>query len=164
MQDKNKAPRQTGQTRTDRHPGDLQDPPRDQERLQPEEVILDLPDVSDIPGQEFIHPPALGELADTTIASDDEEGVGLFDDATETDGPLGQNSDEDQPGQRGQEQQSMPQRDEERLKQSRNYKGESENREEDRASAAPGAADEDSYSLGEDERKDKNGNNTIGIP
>jgi hypothetical protein len=53
--------------------------------MKPEEVILDLPDVSDIPGQENIHVPPLGMLADTTISSDDEEGVGLFgdDDADE---------------------------------------------------------------------------------
>ncbi|MEI9943205.1 MAG: hypothetical protein WDN26_03210 [Chitinophagaceae bacterium] len=40
---------------------------------------LDLPDVSDIPGQEHIQVPPLGELADITISSDDEEGKGLFD-------------------------------------------------------------------------------------
>jgi hypothetical protein len=67
---------------------DLQDSARDQERLQPDETTINLPDVEDIPGQEHIHPPALGELADTTISSDDEEGVGLFeqdrDDALKT--------------------------------------------------------------------------------
>lgn len=62
---------------------DLQDSARDKERLKPDEVIMDLPEVKDIPGQEFIHPPALGELADTTISSDDEEGVGLFEDSDE---------------------------------------------------------------------------------
>jgi hypothetical protein len=60
--------------------GDLQDSPHDEERMQPEEVILDLPDVSDIPGQENILPPNMESFADTTISSDDEEGVGLFDD------------------------------------------------------------------------------------
>ena len=59
---------------------DLQDSKRDQERLKPDEAIIDLPDVKDIPGQEHIHPPALGELADTTISSADEEGEGVFDD------------------------------------------------------------------------------------
>ena len=34
---------------------------------------IDLPEVADIPGQEFIKPPRLGELADTTASSDDEE-------------------------------------------------------------------------------------------
>jgi len=59
--------------------GDLQDSQRDQERLKPDETMIDLPDVEDIPGQEHIHPPTLGELADTTISSADEEGEGLFD-------------------------------------------------------------------------------------
>src|ERR1700742_1853217 len=35
---------------------------------------IDLPEVSDIPGQEHVRPPRLGELADTTASSDDEEG------------------------------------------------------------------------------------------
>lgn len=36
--------------------------------------IIDLPEVKDIPGQENVKPPRLGELADTTASSDDEEG------------------------------------------------------------------------------------------
>lgn len=62
---------------------DLPDNPRDAKELQSEEVIMDLPDVKDIPGQEFVHVPQVGEMADITIASDDEEGaniVGLNDD------------------------------------------------------------------------------------
>ena len=35
---------------------------------------IDLPEVTDIPGQEHIRPPRLGELADTTASSADEEG------------------------------------------------------------------------------------------
>jgi hypothetical protein len=35
---------------------------------------IDLPEVKDIPGQENVRPPRLGELADTTASSDDEEG------------------------------------------------------------------------------------------
>ena len=35
---------------------------------------IDLPEVKDIPGQENVKPPRLGELADTTASSDDEEG------------------------------------------------------------------------------------------
>ena len=35
---------------------------------------IDLPEVSDIPGQEHVRPPRLGELADNTASSDDEEG------------------------------------------------------------------------------------------
>ena len=64
----------------DNRNSDLSDSPRDKERLQPEEVTIDLPDVSDIPGQENITPMPLGELADTTISSDDEEGKRIFDD------------------------------------------------------------------------------------
>lgn len=59
---------------------DIHDSQRDIERLKPEETTMDLPDVKDIPGQEFIHVPRLGELADTTISSDDEEGKDIFDD------------------------------------------------------------------------------------
>ncbi|HEY0679580.1 MAG TPA: hypothetical protein VGD17_14950 [Chitinophagaceae bacterium] len=58
---------------------DITDPQRDQDRLKPDEATINLPEVRDIPGQEHIHVPALGELADTTISSDDEEGVGLLD-------------------------------------------------------------------------------------
>ena len=59
-------------------PNDLPDSPQDREKLKPEETIIDLPDVSDIPGQENIIVPPLGELADTTISSADEEGDDLF--------------------------------------------------------------------------------------
>ncbi|MGI8635703.1 MAG: hypothetical protein ACR2KZ_09905 [Segetibacter sp.] len=59
---------------------DIHDSPADEEKMKSEIVIIDLPDVSDIPGQENIVVPIIGEMADTTIASDDEEGVGLFDD------------------------------------------------------------------------------------
>lgn len=59
---------------------DIHDSARDEERLQPDEATIELPDVADIPGQEHVHVPPLGELADTTISSDDEEGSGLFDD------------------------------------------------------------------------------------
>ena len=47
--------------------GDLPDSPRDKAKLEPETAIIDLPDVKDIPGQEFIHPAPMGEMADTTI-------------------------------------------------------------------------------------------------
>lgn len=59
---------------------DLPDNEHDEARMQPEEVILDLPDVSEIPGQEHIHVPRMKEMQDVTIASDDEEGVGIFGD------------------------------------------------------------------------------------
>ncbi|HEV9036620.1 MAG TPA: hypothetical protein VGQ51_08370 [Puia sp.] len=35
---------------------------------------IDMPDVQDIPGQEHIRPPRLGEMEDTTASSADEEG------------------------------------------------------------------------------------------
>jgi hypothetical protein len=46
----------------------------------PGSTTIDLPEVKDIPGQEHIKPPRIGEMADTTAASDAEEGVGLLDD------------------------------------------------------------------------------------
>lgn len=61
-------------------PGDLPDSPEDLEKLKAEETTIDLPDVKDIPGQEFVNVPAIGEMADTTISSADEEGEGVFGD------------------------------------------------------------------------------------
>jgi hypothetical protein len=69
-------------------PNDLPENEHDSARLQPEETIIDLPDVSDIPGQEHVHVAPLGALADTTISSDDEEGKGLFDDEEDMDADL----------------------------------------------------------------------------
>lgn len=60
-------------------PNDLPESENDREHLRPEETVIDLPDVKDIPGQEFVHVPAAGELGDTTISSDDEEGTRVFD-------------------------------------------------------------------------------------
>lgn len=60
-------------------PNDLPDSQADKRKLQPEETFIDLPDVKDIPGQEFINAPPAGTLADTTISSDDEEGRNVFD-------------------------------------------------------------------------------------
>jgi hypothetical protein len=65
--------------------GDLPDSKKDKQHLQGDEATLDLPDVNDIPGQEHVHVPPLGELADTTISSDDEEAKGLLDDEEEFD-------------------------------------------------------------------------------
>jgi hypothetical protein len=59
-------------------PNDLPDNPGDAERLRPEKTTIDLPDVKDIPGQEFVHVPRMEEMRDTTISSDDEEGAGIF--------------------------------------------------------------------------------------
>jgi hypothetical protein len=58
---------------------DLPDSPRDEEELKNERTTIDLPDVKDIPGQEFIHPPKLGEYNDTTISSADEEADEIWD-------------------------------------------------------------------------------------
>lgn len=60
-------------------PGDLPDSPQDREKLEGEEIFIDLPDVKDIPGQEFVSAPPLGALGDATISSDDEEGRDVFD-------------------------------------------------------------------------------------
>jgi hypothetical protein len=59
---------------------DIADSERDEQYLKSEEATIDLPDVKDIPGQEHIHVPKMKEFIDTTISSDDEEGVGVFDD------------------------------------------------------------------------------------
>src|SRR4051812_49407156 len=59
---------------------DIHDSPQDEEKMKSETFVIDLPDVSDIPGQENIVVPNLGEMQDTTVSSDDEEGLGLFDD------------------------------------------------------------------------------------
>ena len=66
---------------------DIHDSPQDEEKLQADRAVFDLPDVSDIPGQENVHVPPLGELADSTISSDDEEGKGIFGDDQE-EGPV----------------------------------------------------------------------------
>ena len=39
-----------------------------------EKNTIDMPEVKDIPGQEHVRPPRLGELGDVTAASADEEG------------------------------------------------------------------------------------------
>ncbi len=67
-------------------PDDLTDSASDRERLQEEVSYIDLPDVSDIPGQENITVAPLGDLADVTISSDDEEGL-INDDSDDLDAP-----------------------------------------------------------------------------
>lgn len=64
---------------------DLAESADDKKHLQPDEASLDLPEVNDIPGQEHIHVPEFKEYADTTISSDDEEGVGVLDNEDDTD-------------------------------------------------------------------------------
>ncbi len=63
-------------------PFDLPDSPEDREKLKPEVTTINLPDVSDIPGQENITVPQMGAFADTTASSDDEEGTRVFGDDT----------------------------------------------------------------------------------
>ena len=58
---------------------DLRDSGRDEKKMQREDFSIDMPEVKDIPGQEHIQVPPLGELADTTISSADEEGEELLD-------------------------------------------------------------------------------------
>src|ERR1700745_2100027 len=65
--------------RDNKFESDLSDSEKDKQKLQPDEVILDLPEIKDIPGQENIHVPDLKEMADTTISSDDEEAFSLLD-------------------------------------------------------------------------------------
>lgn len=57
---------------------ELIDSPKDREEMKPEITIINLPDVSDIPGQKNIIPAPLGEMADTTASSSDEEGENIF--------------------------------------------------------------------------------------
>jgi hypothetical protein len=82
---RNSTRNQEGSSSPEPKNSDLKDSPRDIERLRKEETTIDLPEVKDIPGQEHIHVPPLGELADTTISSADEEGEGILDDLDEDD-------------------------------------------------------------------------------
>lgn len=47
------------------------------------EIIIDMPEVKDIPGQEHVKPPRMREMMDTTVSSSDEEGKGILDDLNE---------------------------------------------------------------------------------
>lgn len=55
------------------------DSDKDREEMKTEISSIDMPDVNDIPGQQGFVPSPLGDLADTTISSADEEGEGIFD-------------------------------------------------------------------------------------
>jgi len=57
---------------------DLRDSTDDAEHLRNEETTIDLPDVKDIPGQEYINVPDMDEFKDTTASSDDEEGKDVW--------------------------------------------------------------------------------------
>lgn len=64
---------------------DLPDSEKDKKHLKSEKFEIEMPDVKDIPGQENIHVPIQGELADTTISSADEEGESILNDVNEDD-------------------------------------------------------------------------------
>ena len=102
-------------------PGDLPDSPEDQAKLQSQETTIDLPDVKDIPGQEFVNVPALGEMADTTISSADEEGDSVFESGDNTKAAPGSADYDVQPDelQALRDTTYMPTRDEDRLRQAR---------------------------------------------
>ena len=76
---------------------DIHDSKIDSEKLQQDKASLDLPDTREIPGQEHIHVAPLGELADTTISSDDEEGIGVFEDDTDDETIIVMGSEDDIP-------------------------------------------------------------------
>jgi hypothetical protein len=169
---------------------DLQDSERDKERLKPDEATIDLPDVKDIPGQEFIHPPNIGKFADTTISSDDEEGVGIFEDS-EDDKDIQMNTEADIPKEDKsllqQTDERMPTDDEDRLRRSSldntDNEGDPLNErsmdsartgsdldtsgvDEDDRNEFIGEEDEENntYSLGGDENEADENNGTAGIP
>ncbi len=64
---------------------DLVDSPQDREKMNQDITEINLPDVNEIPGQKDFIPAPLGELADTTISSADEEGDDIFDDDIDED-------------------------------------------------------------------------------
>jgi hypothetical protein len=76
---------------------DVHDSNRDNTKLQQDKASLDLPDAREIPGQEHVHVAPLGELADTTISSDDEEGIGVFEDDTDDETIIVMGSEDDIP-------------------------------------------------------------------
>lgn len=93
MDPRNDRPHDTNSDRLQKNPGkvnleeDIRDSARDEERLRPDTASIDLPEVTDIPGQENVHVPPLGELSDTTASSDDEEGEGIFN-SDQEEGPV----------------------------------------------------------------------------
>jgi hypothetical protein len=72
--------------------GHLKDSKKDQQKLQPETITMDMPEVKDIPGQENITVPQFLEMQDVTISSADEEGEGILDDLNTEDQMLITNS------------------------------------------------------------------------
>lgn len=71
---------------------DLPDSPKDKKEMQQSQsTVIDLPELSDIPGQENIVPAPFGEMADVTSSSADEEGDDIFGD--DPDDVIDENSD-----------------------------------------------------------------------
>lgn len=64
---------------------DIMDKPADTQKLKGEATTLELPEVKDIPRQEYVKVPRMNELADTTISSADEEGDVLFNEQDDSD-------------------------------------------------------------------------------
>lgn len=59
--------------------------PRNKKNDVNKEETIEMPEVKDIPGQENIRPPRIGEMNDVTISSDGEEGKGIVDDLNKED-------------------------------------------------------------------------------
>jgi hypothetical protein len=64
---------------------DLIDSEKDKANMENTPSEIEMPDVNDIPGQEDFVPIPLGEMADTTISSADEEGDEIFSDDVDED-------------------------------------------------------------------------------
>jgi len=60
--------------------GDLKTSKKDKQKIKPQTLTMDMPEVKDIPGQEHIEVPQFREMQDVTISSADEEGEGILDD------------------------------------------------------------------------------------
>jgi hypothetical protein len=60
--------------------GDLKISKKDKQKIKPQTLTMDMPEVKDIPGQEHIEVPQFREMQDVTISSADEEGEGILDD------------------------------------------------------------------------------------
>ena len=64
---------------------DIQDSPEDQERLKPDEALMDLPEIKDIPGASRSGKNSSLLPGDTTISSADEEADDLLEDNDDLD-------------------------------------------------------------------------------
>jgi len=58
---------------------DLSDSKKDLQQMKSDDIVMDMPEVKDIPGQENVKVPRMREMEDVTISSDDEEGKGILD-------------------------------------------------------------------------------------